>query len=280
MNGYGVLRRVYVRPPDARSLASWEAFGWHHAPDPRSIGREHLAFREQLAEAGAEVITGATPIPGDPDAIYAYDPVLVTDDGAIMLRPGKVKRRSEPRAVARDLEASGVPVLAALEPPAAAEGGDLVFLDDVTLLVGVGYRTNAAGAEQLASLLEPRGIRVHRFDLPFHRGPDACLHLMSFLSPLDADLVVAYLPMMPVRLAQLLEQRGIRTVEVPDEEFPTMGPNVLALAPRIALALDGNPQTRRRLETVGVDVRVYRGAHVSLNGDGGPTCLTRPLARG
>ncbi len=121
---------------------------------------------------------------------------------------------------------------------------------------------------------------VHRFDLPFHRGPDACLHLMSFLSPLDADLVVAYLPMMPVRLAELLEQRGIRTVEVPDEEFATMGPNVLALGPKIALALDGNPQTRRRMEAAGVDVRVYRGEHVSLNGDGGPTCLTRPLARG
>ncbi len=280
MNGYGLLRRVYLRPPEAQSLASWEAFGWHHAPDLRSIEREHLAFRERLAEAGAEVVTGTTPVPGDPDAIYVCDPVLITDAGAIMLRPGKVKRREEPRVVARDLEASGVPVLAALEPPATAEGGDLVFLDDVTLLVGVGYRTNTAGAEQLASLLEPRGITVHRFDLPFDRGPDACLHLMSFLSPLDADLVVAYLPMMPVRLAQLLEQRGIRTVEVPDEEFPTMGPNVLALAPRIALALDGNPQTRRRLEAVGVDVRVYRGAHVSLNGDGGPTCLTRPLARG
>jgi dimethylargininase len=280
MNGYGLLRRVYVRSPDAQSLASWEAFGWHRTPDPRAIEREHLAFRERLAEAGAEVVTGATPVPGDPDAIYAYDPVLVIDDGAIMLRPGKVERRAEARAVARDLEASGVPVLAALEPPATAEGGDLVFLDDVTLLVGVGYRTNTAGAEQLASLLEPRGITVHRFDLPFHRGPDACLHLMSFLSPLDADLVVAYLPMLPVRLAQLLEQRGIRTVEVPDEEFPTMGPNVLALGPRIALALDGNPQTRRRLEAAGVDVRVYQGAHVSLNGDGGPTCLTRPLARG
>jgi dimethylargininase len=280
MNGYGLLRRVYVRSPDAQSLAWWEAFGWHRAPDPRAIEREHFSFRERLAEAGAEVVSGTTPVPGDPDAIYAYDPVLITDDGAIMLRPGKVERRAEPRAIARDLEASGVPVLAALEPPATAEGGDLVFLDDDTLLVGVGYRTNTDGAEQLASLLEPRGITVHRFDLPFRRGPDACLHLMSFLSPLDADLVVAYLPMMPVRLAQLLEQRGIRTVEVPDEEFPTMGPNVLALGPRIALALDGNPQTRRRLEAAGVDVRVYRGAHVSLNGDGGPTCLTRPLARG
>ena len=280
MNGYANLRRVYVRPPDEESLASWEAFGWHHPPDPGSIEREHRALRDRLAEAGAEVVTGATRVPGDPDAIYAYDPVLVIDGGAIVLRPGKEGRRSEPEAVARDLEALGVPVLAALEAPATAEGGDLVFLDDATLLVGVGYRTNTAGVEQLASLVEPRGITVHRFDLPFHRGPDACLHLMSFLSPLDADLVVAYLPMMPVRLAQLLEHRGIRTVEVPDEEFLTMGPNVLALGPRIALALDGNPQTRRRLEAAGVDVRVYQGEQVSLNGDGGPTCLTRPLARG
>ncbi len=127
MNGYAALRRVYVRPPDERSLASWDAFGWHDAPDARSIEREHLAFREHLAEAGAEVVTGSTPVPGDPDAIYAYDPVLVIDDGAIMLRPGKEQRRSEPEAVARDLEASGVPVLAALETPATAEGGDLVF---------------------------------------------------------------------------------------------------------------------------------------------------------
>ena len=173
-----------------------------------------------------------------------------------------------------------MPVLATLEAPATAEGGDIVFLDEATLLVGMGHRTNSTGVEQLASILEPRGITVHRFDLPFHRGPDACLHLMSLVSPLDADLVVAYLPMMPVRLVQLLERRGIRTVEVPDEEFPTMGPNVLALGPRIALALDGNPETRRRMEEEGVDVRVYRGEDVSLNGDGGPTCLTRPLLRG
>ncbi len=280
MNGYATLRRVYVRAPDEGSLASWKTFGWHRPPDPGSTEREHQAFRDRLTEAGAEVVTGTTRVPGDPDAIYAYDPVLVIDDGSIMLRPGKEGRRAEPEAVAGDLEASGVPVLAALEAPATAEGGDIVFLDDATLLVGVGYRTNTAGVEQLAALLEPRGITVHRFDLPFHRGPKACLHLMSLLSPLDADLVVAYLPMIPVRLAQLLEQRGIRAVEVPDEEFPTMGPNVLALGPRIALALDGNPETRRRMEAAGVDVRVYQGEHVSLNGDGGPTCLTRPLVRG
>jgi dimethylargininase len=280
MNGYAALRRVYVRPPDAESLGSWEAFGWHRPPDPRSIEQEHRAFRDRLAEAGAEVVTGVSHVPGDPDAIYAYDPVLVVDDGAIMLRPAKEGRRAEPEAVARDLEANGVPVLAELEAPATAEGGDIVFLDDATALVGVGYRTNSAGVEQLASLLEPRGITIHRFDLPSFRGPEACLHLMSFLSPLDADLVVAYRPMMPVRLVQLLERRGIRAVEVPEEEFPTMGANVLALGPRIALALDGNPETRRRMEAAGVEVGVYRGTDVSLNGDGGPTCLTRPLQRG
>jgi dimethylargininase len=173
-----------------------------------------------------------------------------------------------------------VPVIAALEPPAEAEGGDLVFLDDETLLAGVGYRTNDEGVAQLAALLASRGISVVSFDLPHLHGPAECVHLMSFLSPLDEDLVVGYVPMMPVRLVQLLERRGIAIVEVPDEEFPTMGPNVLALGPRIALALEGNPETRRRMEEAGVDVRTYAGADISSNGDGGPTCLTRPLARG
>src|SRR5436190_22930964 len=142
MNGYATLRRVYVRPPVAESLGSWDAFGWHRPPDPRSIELEHQAFRDRLAEAGAEVVTGVTQVPGDPDAIYAYDPVLVVDGGVIVLRPGKEGRRAEPEAMAHDLHANGVPVLATLEAPATAEGGDIVFLDDATLLAGIAHRTN------------------------------------------------------------------------------------------------------------------------------------------
>jgi N-dimethylarginine dimethylaminohydrolase len=280
MNGYGTLRRVYVRPPVPGDLARWRDHGWHRAPDPSAADREHRAFREALEAAGAEVVVGATPVPGDPDAIYAYDPTLVLDDGVVLLRPGKERRRTEPEVVARDLEAAGVPVVAALEPPAVAEGGDLVFLDDRTLAAGIGYRTNDDGIEQLRRILEPRGIGVVAFDLPHHHGPDECLHLMSFLSPLDRDLVVAYLPMMPVRLVRLLDRMGIGIVDVPDDEFGTMGSNVLALGPRIALALEGNPETRGRMASAGVDVRTYVGAEISTNGDGGPTCLTRPLVRG
>ena len=206
------------------------------------------------------------------------DPAIVSDAGAIVLRPGKRGRRAEPAAVAAEMARLGVPVAFEMSAPATAEGGDTIWLDERTLLVGRSYRTNDAGVAALREALP--GAEVVAFDLPNQQGPDACLHLMSLLSPLDRDLVVAYVPLVPMRLMELLEERGVEIVPVPDEEFETMGPNVLALAPRVALAVDGNPETRRRMERAGVEVFVYDGSEVSLKGEGGPTCLTRPLLRG
>jgi N-dimethylarginine dimethylaminohydrolase len=273
----GALRRVVVRAPSPESVAAWQAFGWHAKPDAARIAEEHEAFRAALADAGAEVVVAETPVPLSPDSIYVFDPALVTPAGAILLRPGKDGRRVEVDALAADLVEAGVPILGKLEAPATVEGGDTIWLDERTLLVGIGYRTNEAGAEALRRLLP--GVEVHAFDLPHLHGEGEVLHLMSLLSPLDRDLAVAYLPYMPVRLVQLLRQRGIELVEVPDDEFWTMGPNVLALGPRIALALEGNDETRRRMEAAGVDVRVYSGDELSRKGDGGPTCLTRPILR-
>ena len=238
---------------------------------------EHEAFRSVLADAGAEVIVAATPHALDPDAIYVYDPALVADDGAVMLRPGKEGRRGEVEVMAADFVETGLSIGGRLVAPATAEGGDTIWLDERTLLVGRGYRTNDEGIRQLAEALP--GVDVIPFDLPHLRGSGDVLHLMSLLSPLDADLAVAYLPLMPVRLVELLQERGIEVIEVTNEEFETMGPNVLALAPRVALALEGNDETRRRMERAAVDVRVYRGDEISRKGDGGPTCLTRPLLR-
>ena len=274
------VRRILVRPPVADDAEAWAAYGWHAAPDPTAADDEHRALCAILASAGAEVVTGSTRVAGDPDAIYAYDPILMTDAGAVLLRPGKEGRRAEPDAAAADLAAADVAVAGRIEPPGTAEGGDMFWLDASTLLVGRGYRTNDEGIAQLRTLLGPMGVGVIAFDLPHLNGPDECLHLMSFISPLDRDLAVVYPPLMPVRLVEMLQQRGVGLVEVPAEEFPTMGPNVLALAPRVALALDGNPETRRRMETAGVEVRTYRGEEISRKGDGGPTCLTKPLARG
>jgi dimethylargininase len=271
------LRRVLVRPPKPEDAALWRGFGWRAEPDPVRMAEEHEAFQALLVEAGAEVVVAETPHRPDPDSIYVYDPAIVADSGAILLRPGKDGRRGEPDAMAADLVEAGVPIAGRLQAPALAEGGDTVWLDERTLLVGRGYRTNAAGIQTLAALLP--GVEVLEFDLPHYHGAGEVMHLMSLLSPLDVDLAVVYLPLMPVSLVELLQERGIELVEAPDEEFATMGPNVLALAPRVALALEGNDETRRRMERAGVDVRVYRGDHISRLGDGGPTCLTRPLLR-
>ncbi|HUK93636.1 MAG TPA: arginine deiminase family protein [Gaiellaceae bacterium] len=272
----GELRRVLVRPPRAGDLHGWQGCGWRAAPDPAGIVREHEALCAHLEEAGVEVVVTQSPAEGNPDAIYVYDPVLVADEGAILLNPGKECRRGEPAALAADLERAGVAIVGRLEGAAHAEGGDFLRLDLNTLLVGRGYRTNDAGIVAVRLLLP--ALEVIAFDLPHWRGRGEVMHLLSLLSPLAPDLVVAYPPLLPVRLAELLEARGIEIVPVPDEEFESMGPNVLALAPRVALAVDGNPETRKRLERAGVEVEVYAGEELS-KGDGGPTCLTQPLLR-
>ena len=272
----GRLERVLVRPPLAEDAEHWRAYGWRAAPDHAAAAAEHEALCGILEAAGAEVVVSRHD-PGNPDAIYVYDPVLVGAEGAVLLRPGKEGRRGEPEAISSSLTAADVPVASRLEEPVLAEGGDTVWLDERTLLVGIGYRTNSAAVPALRDAFP--GVDVVAFDLPHWNGRGEVLHLMSFLSPLDRDLALVYPRLAPVRLLEILAERAIEIVEVPDEEFETQGPNVLALGPRHALALDGNPETRRRMERAGVDVVVYCGEEISKKGDGGPTCLTRPLLR-
>jgi len=260
-----------VRPPAPDDVGSWQRLGWRAAPDPVQLVDEHARFRTALADSGAEVID-ARGEPGNLDSIYVYDPVLVTPRGAILLQPGKEGRRGEPDALAPDLP---LPVVGRLEGDELAEGGDTVWLDERTLLVGHTYRTNAAGIEALRRLLPDTDVLA--FQLPHFHGRGEVLHLRSLLNPLDPELAVAYPPLLPVPLVELLEARGIRLVEVPDDEFETMGPNVLGLPGGRALALAGNAETKRRLEQAGVEVVEYDGDEISRKGDGGPTCLTLPV---
>jgi dimethylargininase len=268
------LRRVLVRRPGG--LDRWREYGWRAAPDPVKIVEEHEAFCATLEQAGAEVVV-AEPLEGNPDAIYVHDPATLADGRAILLRPGKEARRGEVEPTGAELARAGFEVAARLDGDELAEGGDLLWLDERTLVAGRGYRTNDAGIDALRRALPD--VDVTSVDLPHFHGRDEVMHLLSLISPLADDLAVVYPPLMPVRLVELLEERGIRFVEVPDEEFESMACNVLALAPRVALALGGNRETRRRLEAAGVDVLVYSGEELSRKGDGGPTCLTRPLSR-
>jgi dimethylargininase len=274
------LRRVLVRSPDT-AFHSADPKRWHYTarPDLEVAKQEHKALVGMLRQAGAEVIWHDEPLPDHADAIFVHDPCLVTDRGAVILRMGKVLRQGEEAAVARCLERHGVPILYTLRGEAKAEGGDLLWLDHDTLAVGQGFRTNAEGLRQLREALSGAGIEVFPVPLPYGGGVDACLHLMSLISVVDHDLAVVYLPLLPVPFWRYLRAHGFQLIEVPDKEFATMGPNVLALGPRRCLMLRGNPVTKRRLEEADCQVLTYKGEEISLKAEGGPTCLTRPVLR-
>jgi N-dimethylarginine dimethylaminohydrolase len=279
------LRRVILKRPlqafrDERTVASqWRPLAFTGPPDLVRAGEEFQALVTLLQGQGVEILF----LPEDDrtglDSIYVHDPALITDAGAIVFQTGKIVRRGEGPAMADALATWRVPVLARITGPATAEGGDMIWLDRATLAVGRGFRTNGPGVGALRAALRPAGVEVLEFDLPYWSGPGDVLHLMSFISLLDDDLAVVYRKLLPVPLFELLEERRIRLVDIPEEEFPTQACNVLALAPRRVVMLEGNPVTRARLEAEGCEVFAIKGDEIAFKGSGGPTCLTRPLLR-
>lgn len=274
------LRSVMVKRPDA-NFAVDDAQRWHYTsrPDLAIAQQEHDALVNLLRENGTEIIYHDEAQPGRADAIFTFDPALVTDEGAIMLSMGKELRRGEEAAMARRFESLGIPILYTLHGEARAEGGDLLWVDNDTLAVGQGFRTNAEGLRQLREALEKIGVTVIPVELPYYTGPEACLHLLSLISIVDDLTAVVYPPLMAVPFWQELRRRGFRLIDVPGEEFLTMGPNVLAVAPGQCIMLEGNPITQQRLEAAGCMVTTYKGDEISRKAEGGATCLTRPILR-
>jgi N-dimethylarginine dimethylaminohydrolase len=283
-NEYDALSIVATRSPRAafagtdRIAREWRDLNFSDAPDLMQAIAQHDVLVAALTDAGARVIDLPTADGLTLDAVYVRDASVVTPKGSVLCRMGKPARAGEPDVQGRALTAAGHAVLGAIEPPGKLEGGDVVWFDQRTVAVGCGYRTNSNGIEQLRGLLGP-GIDLVTVPLPHYRGPADVFHLMSILSPVDKDLAVVYSPLMPVPFREWLMARDIALVEVPDAEFESMAANVLALSPRRCLMLEGLPETRTRLEAAGADVLTYDGSDISVKGGGGPTCLTRPLAR-
>ena len=269
------LRRVLVRRP--ATTGDWAGAAWR-TPDPGLLTFQHEGFCELLGGLGVEVEIAAA-LDRQVDAVYMHDPMLLTGRGGIVLRMVKPAREREPAAAAAELERLGIPLLGSIEAPAYADAGDRFWLDDTTVAVGLGYRTNSAGATALAELMAPEGVRVETYDMPHDQGPGSVLHLQSFLSGVDAGLLVVYEPLAPVRLLQHLRDRGVDWIAIDDDSYRAMGCNVLAVRPGVVVMLDAIPAVRRELERRGIEVHVYDGSELSLKGDGGPTCLTQPLLR-
>lgn len=284
-NMWAPLKKVAVRRPDVafqsdqRIDAEWQALNYHSRPDLEKAKAEYEVFESILTMAGADIIRLPDGAGLTLDSLYAHDALIVTPRGLVKPVMGKPARRGEPDVNGTHLEKLGFPLAGEITGDGLIEGGDLVWIDRNTVLAGIGYRTNLEGVKQLQKLAGA-DVEVIWFDMPHYKGRSDVFHLMSCLSPVDSDLAVVYPPLMAARQIEFLESRGIRFIEVPDEEFPTMGCNVLALGPRHAVMVAGNPETERRMKAAGVKVEVMEGYDICRKGEGGPTCMTRPLVRG
>jgi len=272
------LREALLKAPGPAFGRAFEnpAHGFLHACDLEVAKREHAVFAELLASLGTRVHMLDAEI-DSPDLLYAFDPLLITDRGAIPLRPGKPNRRIEPAAIEAWTLAHGIPTIGRIEAPGTIEGGDTFWLRPDLFCIGRTLRTNDAGARQLAELV---GGDVRIFDVPYYKGNDDLIHLMSVIHPIADDIAVVRLPLLPVGLWQLLMDMGYRLIEVPDEEFDTLGGNVLVVRPGVVIAAAGNPKVAAAMAAHGIEVHTYPATEIGVNGSGGPTCMTRPILRG
>lgn len=271
------LRTALLKSPAAAFGRAFDdpAHGFHHPVDLGRARREHDVLVDTIASLGSRVHVLEEDV-DSPDLVYTFDPLLITDRGAIPLRPGKPNRRVEPAVIERWTLGRGIPTTGRIEAPGTIEGGDTLWLRPNLLVIGRTLRTNEEGARQLAALV---GGDVRVFDVPFWRGPAELIHLLSVVHPVADDLAVVYLPLLPVGLWDVLRDLGCRLIEVTDDEFPRLGCNVLVVRPGVVIVADGNPVVARALAVAGVEVHAVPLSEIGVNGSGGPTCLTRPILR-
>ncbi len=281
----GRLERVLVCSPGAAGWNQppvadrWRELGFLHPVDFAAAQAQHDELCRQLESAGAEVFHLPAASDLSLDAVYTHDPSLASDHGLIGLHPGKPNRIPEAHRHIEFCRSLGIAVLGEIQPPGKTEAGDMVWLGATTLLIGQGYRTNAAGIAQMRTLLQPHGVGVLSAPLPHGPGPSACLHLMSLMSLLDQHTALVDLPWLAVETVELLQSHGYRLVEIDYSERDTLACNVLSLGDKRLLALEENRATNQKLRQAGFDVRTFPGSELCVNGGGGPTCLTRPLLR-
>jgi len=260
-------------------IANWKNLNYKGCPDYKTAVEEFEYFVELLKKEVSNIYY----LPQDNntglDSIYTHDPALITKKGAVLCNMGKEQRQWEPSLMGKYLDDMGIPVLGSITGEGRLEGGDIVWLDEQTIAVGIAYRSNEEGVRQLRELTSGMVEEIISVPLPHWNGKEDCLHLMSIISPVDEDLAVVYSRLMPVFFREYLISRGMRMIEVPDSEYDSMGCNVLSIAPRKCIVLSDNPMTRQMLENEGVKVFEFKGRNLCHKGGGGPTCLTRPILR-
>ncbi len=281
----GKIRSIMIKKPDDAFISQdhlnleWQRYNYVQAPDYQKVIEEYSVFESVIRSHVDTLLYLPQSDSVGLDSIYTHDSLKVTSKGAVYFNTGKVLRQKESFEGQKLLEASGVPTLGRITAPGLMEGGDVVWLDQRTVAIGLGYRTNMAGVEQFKEITRGLIDEYILVPMPHADGEDQCLHLMSVISMISDSLAVVYSRYMPVVFRQLLLDRGIRLIEVDDAEYQNLGSNVLALAPDVCLIMEGNPLIKQALEDAGCQVHTYPGKNLSFYGTGGPTCLTCPIWR-
>ena len=279
------IRRVLIKSPEnayknqVNIDSQYQDLNYFGKPDFLRSLEDYESFRSILKKNGVEIHD----LPADDitslDSIYTHDPCLISNSGVVLCSMGKILRKKEPEMISKYFKSLNIPIIGKISPPGKLEGGDIVWIDNRTVAVGVGYRSNLEGIAQLKEILSGDVDEIIPVHLPHWTGPSDCLHLMSNISPIDRDLFLVYSKLLPVSFREYLLDRGIKLIEVPDDEYESMGCNVLAISPKKVIMIEGNDMTKKLLEIEGVDVSTYPGLEISYKGAGGPTCLTRPFLR-
>ncbi len=259
--------------------AQWKELNYSEPPDYKKSLEEYDDLVEILRAYVPEIHFLPQHEQTGLDSIYVHDQLIITDKGVVLCSMGKERRRPEPSAAGEFMEELGIPIFGTIKGDGKLEGGDLVWMDERTVAVGSGYRTNQEGIRQLKEFTYGLVDEFIVVPLPHWKGPEDVMHLMSLISPVRHDLAVVYPRLLPVPFRDWLMKRGIQLIEVPDSEFETMSCNILAVRPGMCLMIEGNPRTKQMLEAEGIEVLEYKGEEISRKGAGGPTCLTRPLLR-
>ena len=279
------IRRVLIKSPESAYKnqvnidSQYQSLNYFGRPDFVRSLEDYESFRSILKENGIEIHDLPANDITSLDSIYTHDPCLISNSGVILCSMGKTLRKKEPEMISKYFKSLNIPIIGKISPPGKLEGGDIVWIDNRTVAVGVGYRSNLEGIAQLKEILSDDVDEIIPVHLPHWTGPSDCLHLMSNISPLDRDLFLVYSKLLPVSFREYLLDRGIKLIEVPDDEYESMGCNVLAISPKKVIMIEGNDMTKKLLEIEGVDVSTYPGLEISYKGAGGPTCLTRPFLR-
>lgn len=281
----GKIEAILIKRPEEAFIsqenlnANWEKFNYFGCPDYEKVIEEYNEFEKFIKENIPDVYYLKQDDRAGLDSIYAHDPLKVTKKGAIYFPMGKELRGREREATREYLESIGIPTLGEIKAPGKMEGGDVLWIDEKTVAIGRGYRTNDEGIRQFKELTKDIIDEYIIVPMPHGDGEDCCLHLMSIISFVDTDKAVVYSKYMPVFFREYLIEKGITLIECGDEEYDYLGTNVLCVAPGKCITIAGNPEITAKMRDAGIDVTTYEGKELSYRGTGGPTCLTCPLHR-